>query len=75
MVVADRQHRLGPARHGLTEELHPAGHREPEDDGAHQSGGVVRELLDSTPIDGIRPTGGPNGPRQIKPSEQSAASA
>jgi MoxR-like ATPase len=40
-----------------------------------QSGGVVRELLDSIPIDGIRPTGGPNGPRQIKPTEQSAASA
>ena len=40
-----------------------------------QSGGVVRELLDSIPIEGIRPTGGPNGPRQIKPSEQSAASA
>jgi MoxR-like ATPase len=40
-----------------------------------QSGGVVRELLESIPIDGIRPTGGPNGPRQIKPTEQSAASA
>ena len=40
-----------------------------------QSGNVVRELLDSIPIDGIRPTGGPNGPRSIKPTEQSAASA
>jgi MoxR-like ATPase len=40
-----------------------------------QSGSVIRELLDSIPIDGIRPTGGPNGPRAIKPTEQSAASA
>jgi len=40
-----------------------------------QSGSVVRELLDSIPIDGIRPTAGMNGPRQIKPTEQSAASA
>ena len=40
-----------------------------------QSGNVVRELLDSIPIDGIRPTGGPNGPRMIKPTEQRAASA
>jgi MoxR-like ATPase len=39
-----------------------------------QSGNVVRELLDSIPIDGIRPTGGPNAPRMIKPTEQSAAS-
>jgi MoxR-like ATPase len=42
------------------------------------SGSVVRELLDSIPIDGIRPTGGLNGPRSIKPTqatEQSAASA
>ena len=40
-----------------------------------QSASVVRELLDSTPIEGIRPTGGPNGPRAIKPAEQGAASA
>jgi MoxR-like ATPase len=40
-----------------------------------QSGSVVRELLDSIPIDGIRPTGGPNSPRSIKPAQQSAASA
>jgi MoxR-like ATPase len=40
-----------------------------------QSGNVIRELLDSIPIDGIRPTGGPNGPRAIKPAQQSAASA
>jgi MoxR-like ATPase len=39
------------------------------------SGSVVRELLDSTPIDGIRPTGGPNGPRAIQPAGQGAASA
>ncbi|MBA2718708.1 MAG: MoxR family ATPase [Chloroflexi bacterium] len=40
-----------------------------------QSGNVVRELLDSIPIDGIRPTGGPGGPRAIKPAGQGAASA
>jgi MoxR-like ATPase len=40
-----------------------------------QSGNVVRELLDSIAIDGIRPTGGPTGPRAIKPTQQSAASA
>src|SRR4029453_14524415 len=28
-----------------------------------QSANVVRELLDSTPIDGIRPTGGPDRPK------------
>ena len=39
------------------------------------SGSVVRELLDSIPIDGIRPTGGPNGPRSITPTQKSAASA
>ncbi len=39
-----------------------------------QSGNVVRELLESIPIDGVRPTGGPNGPRSIKPAEQGAAS-
>jgi MoxR-like ATPase len=39
-----------------------------------QSGNVVRELLDSTAIDGIRPTGGPNGPRAIRPTGQGAAS-
>jgi MoxR-like ATPase len=40
-----------------------------------QSGNVVHELLDSIAIDGIRPTGGPNGPRAINPTQQSAASA
>jgi len=40
-----------------------------------QSGNVVRELLDATPIDGIRPTGGPDGPRSIRPTSQGAASA
>jgi MoxR-like ATPase len=39
-----------------------------------QSANVVRELLDSTPIEGIRPTGGPDGPRAIRP-QQGAASA
>jgi MoxR-like ATPase len=28
-----------------------------------QSGHVIRELLESTPIEGIRPTGGPGGPK------------
>ena len=41
-----------------------------------QAGNIVRELLDATPIDGIRPTGGPDGPRAIRPAtSQSAASA
>jgi MoxR-like ATPase len=40
-----------------------------------QSANVIRELLDATPIDGIRPTGGPDGPRAIRPAGQSAASA
>jgi len=39
-----------------------------------QAGSVVRELLESTPIDGVRPTGGPNGPRAIRPAEQGAPS-
>ena len=39
------------------------------------SGSVVHELLDSIPIDGIRPTGGPGGPRSIAPTQQRAASA
>ncbi|HZC31931.1 MAG TPA: MoxR family ATPase [Candidatus Bathyarchaeia archaeon] len=40
-----------------------------------QSGNVIRELLDVTPIDGIHPTGGPNGPKAIRPAGQGAASA
>ena len=40
-----------------------------------QSASVVRELLDSTPIDGVRPTGGPNGPRTIPAARPGAASA
>jgi MoxR-like ATPase len=32
-----------------------------------QAGNIVRELLEATPIDGIRPTGGPDGPRSIQP--------
>jgi MoxR-like ATPase len=42
------------------------------------SANVIKELLDSTPIDGIRPTGGPNGPhgpKAIEPAGQGAASA
>jgi MoxR-like ATPase len=39
-----------------------------------QAGNVVRELLDSIAIDGIRPTGGQNGPRAIR-ANQGAASA
>ena len=31
-----------------------------------QAAQVVREILDSTPIDGIRPTGG--GPTEIRPT-------
>jgi MoxR-like ATPase len=37
-----------------------------------QAGQVIRELLDSTPIDGIRPTGG--GPTELRPSAGSARS-
>jgi MoxR-like ATPase len=40
-----------------------------------QAGSIVRDLLDSIPIDGIRPTGGQGGPRAIEPAEQGAASA
>jgi MoxR-like ATPase len=40
-----------------------------------QAGTIVRDLLDSIPIEGIRPTGGQGGPRSIKPTEQGAASA
>jgi MoxR-like ATPase len=40
-----------------------------------QSGNVIRELLDVTAIDGIHPTGGPNGPKAIRPAGQGAASA
>jgi MoxR-like ATPase len=29
-------------------------------------GQVVREILDTTPIEGVRPTGGPGGPREIR---------
>jgi MoxR-like ATPase len=38
------------------------------------SANVIRELLDTTAIDGVRPTGGPNGPKSIRPSGQGAAS-
>jgi MoxR-like ATPase len=40
-----------------------------------QAANIIRELLDSTPIEGIRPTGGPGGPRAIQPASQSAAGA
>jgi MoxR-like ATPase len=38
-----------------------------------QAANIIRELLDATPIEGIRPTGG-EGPRLIRPTEQGAAS-
>ena len=37
-----------------------------------QAGQVIRELLESTPIDGIRPTGG--GPTELRPSTRSSSS-
>jgi MoxR-like ATPase len=40
-----------------------------------QAANIIRELLDSTPIEGIRPTGGPGGPRTIQAASQSAAGA
>jgi MoxR-like ATPase len=36
-----------------------------------QAGQVVREILDATPIDGIRPTGG--GPTEIQPATAGAS--
>jgi MoxR-like ATPase len=39
-----------------------------------QAANIIRELLDATPIEGIRPTGG-EGPRAIRPTEQGAAKA
>jgi MoxR-like ATPase len=40
-----------------------------------QSGNVVRELLDGTPIDGIRPTGGADRARGVQPTETVTPSA
>jgi MoxR-like ATPase len=40
-----------------------------------QAASVIRELLDATPIEGIRPTGGPDRPRAIAPASRGAASA
>ena len=41
-----------------------------------QSASVVRELLEATPIDGVRPTGGQNAPRPIPATaSQGAATA
>ena len=37
-----------------------------------QAGQVIRELLESTPIDGIRPTGG--GPTELRPNTRSSSS-
>ena len=38
-----------------------------------QAANIIRELLDATPIEGIRPTGGPGGPRAIQPASQAAS--
>jgi MoxR-like ATPase len=38
-----------------------------------QSANVVRELLDATPIEGIRPTGGPDRPRAVTPTAGQSA--
>ena len=38
-----------------------------------QAGQVVREILDSTPIDGVRPTGG--GPTELRPSAAAGKTA
>jgi MoxR-like ATPase len=40
-----------------------------------QPGQVVRELLESTPIDGIKPTGGPGGPRDLRAEAPTAGQA
>jgi MoxR-like ATPase len=40
-----------------------------------QSANVIRELLDATPIDGIRPTGGSDRPRGIQPTGTASPSA
>jgi MoxR-like ATPase len=37
-----------------------------------QAGQVIRELLESTPIDGVRPTGG--GPTELRPNTRSSSS-
>ncbi len=39
-----------------------------------QAGQVIREILDSTPIDGIRPTGG-GGPTELRPGVSGARTA
>ncbi|MEA2612168.1 MAG: hypothetical protein QOI52_127, partial [Chloroflexota bacterium] len=38
-----------------------------------QAGQVVREILDSTPIDGVRPTGG--GPTELRPAASAGKTA
>jgi MoxR-like ATPase len=40
-----------------------------------QAGSVVRELLETTPIEGVRPTGGHNAPRSIEATAKGAATA
>jgi MoxR-like ATPase len=40
-----------------------------------ESASVVRELLEATAIDGVRPTGGQNAPRQIEAAGKGAATA
>ena len=40
-----------------------------------QSANVIRELLDGTPIEGIRPTGGSDRPRGVQPTETVTPSA
>jgi len=40
-----------------------------------QAANIVRELLESTPIDGIRPTGGPGSPRAVRAAQPDAATA
>jgi hypothetical protein len=37
-----------------------------------QAGQVIRELLETTPIDGVRPTGG--GPTELRPNPRSSSS-
>jgi MoxR-like ATPase len=38
-----------------------------------QAGSVVNELLETTPIEGVRPTGGPGGPKAITPARGAAS--
>jgi MoxR-like ATPase len=40
-----------------------------------QSANIIRELLDGTPIEGIRPTGGSERARSVQPTESVTPSA